>query len=76
MMQQKKNGNMDPNALKGLIDSLSQMADMPHADTHIVGTGMNKMCLSSGGCKQGLGNTALALSDRLLQNTTYNIRSS
>merc|ERR1719164_255409 len=43
MMQQKKNGQMDPNALKGLIDSLGQMADMPHADTHIVGTGMNKM---------------------------------
>ena len=40
---------MDPGALKGLIDSLSQMADMPHADTHIVGTGMNKMCSSSGG---------------------------
>merc|ERR1719388_146060 len=43
MMEQKKNGQMDPGALKGLIDSLSQMADMPHADTHIVGTGMNKM---------------------------------
>merc|ERR1719201_2162684 len=43
MMQQKKNGQMDPGALKGLIDSLSQMADMPQPDNHIVGTGMNKM---------------------------------
>ena len=55
MMQQKKNGQMDPGALKGLIDSLSQMADMPQPDNHIVGTGMNKMCSSSGARTNGAG---------------------
>jgi len=43
MMQQKKDGKADPEALRGLIDSLSQMADMPHEDMHIVGTGDQKM---------------------------------